>query len=161
MEKAMLTGLFGKISIGGISVRVLSIPAGGTFQLIKNYEVHAFPNPRSYDYSGYVTFRRKGGIMESLYSVEKTIVINLEEDWLEQFSHLEDKIIDRLNKYIIEREKHFGFSKPEFMFWILEKIEDLYHEPRPVQGYNNHVYFSYEEITSGKGIVIIDSNKKR
>lgn len=142
-------------------MRVLSIPAGGTFELIKKYGVHAFPNPRSYDYTGYVTFRKKGGIMENLYSVQKTIIINLKENWLGELSRLDENIASRIKSYITERKEDFGFNKPEFMFWILQREEKLLHEPRPVQIYNNHVYFSYEEITSGKSIVIIQSNKKR
>ena len=147
---------------GAITLRVLSIPAGGTFELIKEYQIHSFPNPRSYDFSGLVTFRKKGGIMESLYSVQQTIVIDVHhKDWLEDIKVLDRNIQDRIKGYIEERKRNFGFSKPNFMFWILSKEKDLLHEPHPVQNYNNHVYFMYEEICSGEKIVAIDSKKKR
>ena len=143
-------------------LRVLSIPAGSTFDIIKEYEIHAFPNPRPYDYSGLVTFRKRGGIMENLYSVLQTIIIDVSvPERLESISGLDENTIQRLKGYIGDRERDFGFSKPSFMFWVLKKEEDLVHDPRPVQNYNNHVYFLYDEICSGKEIVTIDSKKKR
>lgn len=45
------------------------------------------------------------------------------------------------------------------MFWILQKEEELFHEPKPRKNYNSHVYFDYDEIKSGKEVVTIISNK--
>jgi len=141
-------------------MRVLSIPASGTFELIKKCLVHAFPHPRSYDYSGLVTFRRTGGYMEELYSVKKTIEIDFrEEKWKDKLSALNEDERKSILEYINGRKADFGFEKPLFMFWILGKEEVLLHEPRPPENYNSHVYFDYNEFSSGKKVVIINSNK--
>ena len=64
-----------------------------------------------------------------------------------------------LEGYIEGREDEFGFKKPVFMFWVLHEEKELLHKPRPLQVYNNHVYFLYDEICSGKEFVMIDSKK--
>lgn len=105
-------------------------------------------------------FAELGGYMERLYSVKKTIEINFsKENWKEQLNHLDEKDQRSMQHYINGRTAGFGFEKPYFMFWILQKEEDLLKEPRPPQNYNSHVYFDYDEIKSGKEIVTIISNK--
>jgi len=142
-------------------MRILSIPASGTFELIKKCLIHAFPHPRSYDYTGLVTFRRTGGYMDGLYSVKKTIEIDFsKENWKEQLNRLSENERRCMQEYIHGREVDFGFKKSCYMFWLLKKEEVLLHEPRPPQNYNSHVYFDYDEISSGKELITIDSNKK-
>ncbi len=141
-------------------MRVISIPASGTFELIKKYHIHAFPHPRSYDFSGMVTFRKTGGIMECLYTVQKTVIIDVSNlNWKDSVDYLDTKIIERIEGYIEGRDNKFGFEKPIFMFWVLNEKKELLHKPRPIQVYNNHVYFLYDEICSGKELVMIDSKK--
>jgi len=141
--------------------KVLSIPAASTFHLIKKYNIHAFPHPRTYDYSYLVTFRKKGGIMEELYKVENTVILNMEDELIyDKIQHLDNSIRNRIKHYIIERKRDFVFEKPDFMFWILKKEESLLHKPQTIKPYNNHVYFNYRELHSGKRYVNIASNEQ-
>lgn len=141
-------------------MRVLSIPAGGTLEIIKKCSVHAFPYPRSYDYTGLVAFRRAGGYMDELYSVNQTIMIDFgAESWKDALKHLGQNFRRSILEYIRLRETGYGFLKICYMFWILRREEVLLHEPKPPQNYSNHVYFEYDEISSGKEIVTIESNK--
>jgi len=141
--------------------KVLSIPAASTFHLVKKYDIHAFPHPRTYDYSYLVTFRKKGGIMEELYKVENTVILNMEDEHIyDKIQHFDNSIRDRIKHYIIERKRDFVFEKPDFMFWILKKEESLLHKPQTIKPYNNHVYFNYKELHSGKRYVNIASNEQ-
>lgn len=141
--------------------KVLSIPAASTFHLIKKYHIHAFPHPRTYDYSNLVTFRKKGGIMEELYKVEGTVRLNMEDKFIEgKIQHFDNSIQHRIKNYIVERKKDFVFEKPDFMFWILIKEESLLHNPQTIKPFNNHVYFNYEELLSGRKHVNIASKEE-
>lgn len=140
---------------------VLSIPAASTFHLIKKYHIHAFPHPRTYDYSYLVTFRKKGGIMEELYKVERTVILNMEDELIyDKIQHFDNSIQNRIKHYIIERKRDFVFEKPDFIFWILKKEESLLHKPQTTKPYNNHVYFNYKELQSGKKHVNIATKEK-
>ena len=140
--------------------KVLSKPAASTFHLIKKYHIHAFPHPRSYDYSYLVTFREKGGIMEELYKVERTVILNMEDELIyDNIQHFDNDIQNRIKDYIIERKRDFVFEKPDFMFWVLKKEESLLHKPQTTQLYNSHVYFNYLELHSGKKRVNIASKE--
>ncbi|WP_399630152.1 hypothetical protein [Sporosarcina sp. SG10008] len=96
--------------------------------------------------------------MDFLYSVQKTITIDMSDlKWKESIGYLDENIIGRIEGYFGGREAEFGFEKSIFMFWILKEEKELLHKPRPLQNYNNHVYFLYDEICSGKELVLIDS----
>lgn len=141
--------------------KVLSIPAASTFHLIEKYDIHAFPHPRSYDYSYLVTFRKKGGVMEELYKVERTVILNMEDESIyDKIQHFDNSIKNRIKNYIIERKKDFFFEKPDFMFWVLKKEESLLHKPQTIKPYNNHVYFNYLELHSGRKHVNIASKEE-
>ena len=144
---------------------VLSIPAGKTIKNIKGYGIHAFPYPRTttYDQSQYIAFRaEKGGKMDMLYSVMNEIVLNPSDENLEyKLHHLDDDSKDRILRYIHARKTtKFGFEKKNhtYKFFVLKEEQSLPHEPRP-QGRNTagHTYYTYEEITCGKGEVIVQS----
>lgn len=138
--------------------RVLSIPASGTSHLIKEYRIHGFPSPRSYDYSNLVTFRIQGGVMEELYSVDRTFTLNMNKENInDHLVTFDTSLQDRIKGYIDKRKMSFGFERPEFMFWVLKKEKDLIHKPRTDQTYNSHVYYTYDEITSGKKRITIAS----
>src|SRR5690625_2908249 len=83
---------------------VLSIPASGTYHLIKKYNIHAFPYPRTYDYSNLVTFRKKGGVMEDLYRVEQTITLNMDDENIyDGLEHFNASLQNRIKSYKIGR----------------------------------------------------------
>ncbi|WP_078544795.1 hypothetical protein [Litchfieldia alkalitelluris] len=143
--------------------QVLSIPAGETLQNIKAYHVHAYPHPRNYEKSQFVTFRApRGGKMDMLYSIVEEIVLdprkhNVEED----LTHLGDDARERILMYIQARKgTRFGFEREDrdYMFYVLKEEVPLSHTPRP-KGKNTagHTYYTYDEITSGKEEIVIES----
>ncbi len=136
--------------------QVLSIPAGETIQNIKVYNVHAYPHPRNYEKSEYITFRApKGGKMDMLYKVIHEIVLDPRKNNIENdLTHLDNDAKDRILGYIHARKAtRFGFEKEDkdYMFYLLKEEEPLSHTPRP-KGKNTagHTYYTYGEITSGK-----------
>lgn len=144
---------------------VLAIPAGETIRNIKTYKIHAFPYPRptKYEDSKYVTFRApKGGHMDMLYSIVTSIVLHPSDRNLESnLLHLEEDSKKRIIDYINARKAtKFGFEKKNhtYMFYILQEEEALIHLPRP-KGKNTagHTYYTYDEITSGKEEVVVES----
>jgi hypothetical protein len=142
---------------------ILSIPAGGTIKIINEYMIHSYPHPRPYKLDSYVTFRPKGSVMDRIYSVQKEVVLVPNSDDIEEsIKHLQEDEKQRIKAYIRNRKLGFGFEKPNhpYMFWILKLEMTLDHNPRPVKGYASHVYFSYDELTSGKQYVTISSSKK-
>ncbi len=141
---------------------VLSIPAGETIQNIKVYMVHAYPHPRNYMKSQYVTFRApKGGKMDMLYTIENEIVLDPRKQDVEgELTHLDKDSKERILGYIQARNAtRFGFERDGYyMFYILKEEEPLFHNPRP-KGKNTagHSYYTYDEITSGKTEITIQS----
>ncbi|MCJ7989308.1 hypothetical protein MUB15_08365 [Priestia sp. OVS21] len=98
--------------------------------------------------------------MEELFRVEQTMTLNInDENLYNYFNHFEQGLQNRIKNYIIERKRDFVFERPEFMFWILKKEEDLLHKPETIQSYNNHVYFTYEDLKSGQKKVRIASKQ--
>lgn len=135
---------------------VISIPASGTIDLIYEYRIHAHPdNSRSYPYKKalYYTFRKKGGIMERLYTLAKTISFNpnkIEE--IQQFNLNKDEA-QRVESYVKQRKEEFGFSEEgNYKFYILDKCLKLEKQVSlPKQ--NNQAYFRISEMYSGKEII--------
>ncbi|RBN37554.1 hypothetical protein DMN50_29890, partial [Priestia megaterium] len=98
--------------------------------------------------------------MEELFRVERTINLNMnDETWCDHLIHFNDGLQGRIKNYIVERKRDFVFERPEFTFWILKKEEDLLHKPETIQPYNNHVYFTYQELKSGQKKVRIASKQ--
>src|SRR5699024_966555 len=118
------------------------------------------PYPRTYDYSNLVTFRKKGGVMEDLYRVEQTITLNMDDENIyDGLEHFNASLQNRIKSYIEERKRDFIFERPEFMFWMLKKEEELLHKPETDQVYNSHIYYTYDELIRGKKKVIIASKQ--
>lgn len=134
----------------------ISIPASGTIDLIYKYQIHAHPDKLGYEYKDvqYYTFRRKGGIMDKLFEIEKIITINpYNIDEIKKYN-LTSEVENRLKNYIEERLKAFKFGDKDidYKFYILNYIESLDHNPKkPNQ--NNHCYITLDELHSGKEFV--------
>ncbi len=135
---------------------VISIPASETIDLIYKYQIHAHPDKVGYEYKDvqYYTFRKKGGIMEKLFEIEKIITINpYNIDEIKKYN-LTSEVEHRVRKYVEERLKSFKFEHKgiNYKFYILNYKEDLKHNPKkPCQ--NNHCYITLDELHSGKEFV--------
>jgi hypothetical protein len=133
-------------------MEIISIPAGGTFETVEKYRVHAHPvQDRGYGYKQamYFTFRDSGGIMKSLYTVDFTLLLNPNNPRDIDDYNLEQSQKTRIMEYINNRKGSFGFSSDKFRFYVLTKAMDLPHQPKK-PGQNNHCYFTLKEIFSGK-----------
>lgn len=115
---------------------IISIPAGQTQDIIKKYLIHAHPHPRNYKESQYVTFRKKGGVMDSLYSIQEELVIKPKsQDTEEQLKYMNNEFRNRLLGYLYERKHTFGFEGKElYKFYILKIERLLEHLPKPMEG---------------------------
>lgn len=135
---------------------VISIPASGTIDLIYKYSIHAHPNKESYNYkkTKYFTFRKSGGIMEKIFTVESTIIMR--PDNLNKINNydIDENIKNRLTAYIQERAKGFTFETKdlEYKFYILRYEKELIHKPKKPRQ-NNQCYFTLKELESGKEYV--------
>jgi hypothetical protein len=142
---------------------VISLPAGQTTDIIKKYLIHAHPHPRRYKDSQYMTFRKNGGVMDTLYSVQNELVLRPKDlDIDKEIEYLGSDLKQRLLGYIHERKYTFGFDeKDEYKFYILKVDQTLDHLPKPKEGnLQSHTYYTFREITSGKREIIRESFKK-
>lgn len=140
-----------------IEREVISIPASGTTDIIYKYKVHAHPDKSTgYNYKEalYYTFRKKGGVMEKLFTLDFIVSLDPYDpsdiDVHIQNTDKKQRVLD----YIEERMASFGFDHLDtnYKFYILKEEIDLPHYPkRPRQ--NNHCYFTLREIFSGKGYI--------
>ena len=138
---------------------VLSVPGGKTQEIIKEYLVHAHPYPRSYKVAQYMTIREKGGIMDTLYTVQSEFVLRpLSNDWENSISLFNEDTQKRLKGYIAARSKDFGFDeKDEYKFYLLNVERELNHLPRTSGPLHGHTYFTVGELTRGREIVLSES----
>lgn len=102
----------------------------------------------------YYTFRRKGGIMDKLFEIEKIITINpYNIDDIKEYN-LKPEIENRVKEYIEERLRSFKFEHTDinYKLYILNYKEELKHKPKkPKQ--NNQCYITLDELHSGKQLV--------
>lgn len=132
---------------------VLSLPASGTYELITDTLVHAHPVKSSYNYkhTDLITFRKKGGVMEGVYSVDKIIEINPNEELnVQGLSAIEEQ---RIKKYIEIRANTFLFKEPTaYKFYLLR---EKYTFTKPFVLLPNHqgyTYYTIQDIAKGIGI---------
>lgn len=140
-----------------IQREVISIPASGTIDIIYKYRVHAHPDKsKGYNYKDalYYTFRKKGGVMEKLFTLDSVVSLN---PYKPSDIDIHIKSYDKRKRvlaYIEERMADFGFDHLDtnYKFYILKQEINLSKYPkRP--GQNNHCYFTLHEIFSGKVFV--------
>lgn len=132
---------------------VLSLPASGTYELITDTLVHAHPVKPSYNYkyTDLITFRKKGGVMECVYSVDKIIEINPHKELaVQELSNIEQ---ERLQKYVDIRANTFLFKEPTaYRFYLLR---EKYSFKKPFILSPNHqgyTYYTMQDIAMEIGI---------
>ncbi|MFF2855572.1 hypothetical protein [Peribacillus sp. NPDC058002] len=96
---------------------VISLPAEQTQDIIKKYLIHAHPHPRTYKDSQYMTFRKVGDVMDTLYTVQHELILKSNQHNVEEeFVYLGSDIKERLLGYIHERQYTFGFDEKDECF---------------------------------------------
>jgi hypothetical protein len=84
---------------------VLSVPASVTYDLIQEYKIHSCPNEgKLYQYkpTKYIAFRNADGEMESIFSIEKILVI---KDFKKAMKQHKNKVYEII-KSSIDKKKH-------------------------------------------------------
>ena len=125
--------------------QIISFPAGKTYSYIIHTEIHAHPVKKGFppESPEFAVFRKKGGVMECLFRVLKTVDLNPERmKILSAPSGIKEEEEQRIRNYIAERNENFKFAwKEEYLyrFYILEKICDL--NPPVIKSPNLQSYY--------------------
>ena len=140
---------------------VISIPASGTIDIIYEYEVHAHPvKDRGYNYKSakYYTFRKERGIMEKLFSLETSIILNVTEELLDNYYEITSDQLERLRGYIKKRNEKYGFEYSQYKFYLLKEEYQLENKPA-LPKRNNHSYFTVEELMTKEEFILVHSSE--
>lgn len=125
---------------------VISVPAGRTFDLVKRFGVYICPNTQRYNYRNtlYMTFRPRGGIMETLYPVKELYILRCNEEELNQLEMQESH-----RQAILSYLKNAGDNHPkqsdEMRVYILDQDKTIQlprgTKPLRTRGMANHCYY--------------------
>lgn len=136
---------------------VLSVPIGGTYNIVEKYAIHAHP----YDYpyktqTKYITFRYpNGGQMKSVYEIVETLEIDV-SDWRRVIEERDfsKAIENRLVNYLIDRKNGFNYEKAvPYKFYILDEKYELPNCPRPTRNNSGGWYYRLGDLISAVDIV--------
>lgn len=133
--------------------RIISFPAGKSYELIMHTNTHAHSVKRGYpkESTSFVMFRKSGGEMDCLFRVIKTVDLYIRDILSECVSpyNLDSPDFQQIKAYVSERKDLFGFrytSEYPYRFYLLEKVGDLsspiVRSPN-IQGY---CYYNLEDI---------------
>lgn len=131
---------------------VISIPVAGTIDIIYKYGIHAHPvKEKGYNYksSKYYTFRREKGIMEKVFSLEKSIILNPNEILKLDLVMISKEEKERIISYIDSRKNKFGFDSEVYKFYFLKEEFELENRPS-LPKMQSHIYFTLNELKSKK-----------
>ena len=142
---------------------VISIPATGTIDIIYKYSVHAHPvKEKGYNYksSKYYTFRSERGIMEKVFSLEKSIILKPNEILKLDLETISEQEKERIISYIDSRKNKFGFDSEVYKFYLLKQEFELENRPS-LPKIQSHVYVTLNELKSNKNNIERDVKRKR
>jgi 5-methylcytosine-specific restriction protein A len=142
---------------------VISIPASGTIDIIYKYAIHAHPiqdKGYNYKFSRYYTFRGEHGVMEKLFSLEKSIILNVDEMSSLDSEEISKEHKERLINYIKARNESFGFDNKPYKFYILKEECELKNKPT-LPKRNNHSYFTLSELEDWNDRELINQKDKK
>lgn len=150
----------------GWEKEVLSVPVAKSFHLVEKHKIHSTPEEPKYLYkkSKYITFRDPKWEMHNLYEIQKIIRINCgkknEVDLNELFKKGFSKGQKTLNKNELNRLREYckaiNFVKNKIIYVLSESCINLPHSPKPRNEKLLPLYYSLEELKSGKAIVSPD-----
>ncbi|RLD54079.1 MAG: hypothetical protein DRJ01_18525 [Bacteroidetes bacterium] len=135
---------------------VLSIPASKSTTYVEKFHIYECPNNKNYSYKKplFVTFRKKGGVMEYLYKIEDIIVFNPSiNDELIAFKNstistdIKNNILNYiddlgLNNIVCDEKRFYALSESD--------IIELMHRPIPKGHLQKHTYYSLRDILTEK-----------
>jgi hypothetical protein len=114
---------------------VLSLAAQKTEPELKRHHIYACANHKTHPTALFMTFRAAGGVMDTLYKVNRIFVADPKHHSFEQqISYLPEDERIRVLAFVAERNQGYGFKyDEEYRFYILSETEKiaLPHHPRP------------------------------
>lgn len=132
-----------------IAPDIISWPAGSTYEIVLDTNVHAHPATpgfrTKYD-CPFMTFREKGGFMKYLFYVESKVVCDPKD--IKSLQHgLSPDEYDRLCRYVKTRDvSDFGFgSNSAYIFYLLKNVADI-KQPFARPGVQSHLYYYLEDV---------------
>lgn len=136
---------------------VLSVPIGGTYDIVEKYDIHA--HPYNYPYKTkmkYLTFRYpNGGQMKCVYEIVETLVIDM-SNWnriIEEKNFSED-VKERLINYIFDRQKGFDYEKDvPYKHYILSEKYKLSNTPKPPKNNPGGWYYRLGDLLNAETFV--------
>ncbi|WP_322925110.1 hypothetical protein [Paenibacillus campi] len=144
-------------------VEVLSVAAGKTLPLTKDYFIHACPHHlKGFNYKKpiYITFRSAGGgEMEFLYKIKDIVVLDPCSANLDvALDGIEADFAERIKKYIQGRvATTFGFEKAneEYRFYNLDQRDRIHlkHLPKPKVNNSGARYYTIAQLVKGDKIM--------
>ena len=133
--------------------RVLSFPSGKTYEQILLTHIHAHPVKKGFPKqpTEYVMFREKGGKMDRLFRVAKTIDLYI-SDILSEVNlkqRMDASDADRIRRYVFERKQQSGFkylNEYPYRFYILETTSELCPPIIKSPNIQGYCYYKWQEV---------------
>jgi hypothetical protein len=140
--------------------KVISLPAAKTYPCIEATFIHACPPSYSYKPFMHMTFRKKGGEMETLYEVEDVFIIKPHDQ--DAIQRVNFKYRERVQNYINQRMRECPFpDREDRRFYVLSEADqiDLPHKPQLMRNIQGHCYFTLDDLLSGSKFVQVASKR--
>lgn len=136
---------------------VLSLAAKKTEHELKKYHIYACANHKKHPTALFMAFRGEGGVMDTLYKVDRVFVADPKHpSFEEQVSFLSDEDSRRVLAFVAERKQGYGFKyDEEYRFYILSESEKIHlpHQPRPTVANQSKRLYSLATILSGEQVI--------
>ena len=111
-EVSVLAAFFHMVIFMNNEKRIISFPAGKTYEHILHTSVHAHPIKRGFpkEPTSYVMFRKSGGEMEYLFRVKKTVDFYIQDllSGTVSLSGIDNAELEQIKTYVLERKDLFG-----------------------------------------------------
>lgn len=140
------------LSMDLASMKVLSFPAGKTYELITNTLIHAHPIKRGYpkNVCRLINFRANGGYIEAVYEVVDFIE-GSPTDVLNSLGRFNQDVQNRLKQYIETRKATYGFAsedKYDYRFYIMTLYSYINPPYQQIPNYLTYTYMSQEQLSA-------------
>ena len=133
---------------------VLSLAAKKTKEELKEFHIYACANHKKHPTALFMAFRGAGGVMDTLYKVERVFVADPKHPSFEELvSFLPQAERERVLSFVEMRRKGYGFKyDEEYRFYILSETEKILlpHSPRPEVVNQSKRVYSLATILSGE-----------
>jgi hypothetical protein len=136
---------------------VLSLAAKKTKEELQEFHIYACANHKKHPTALFMAFRGAGGVMDTLYKVERVFVADPKHpSFEEQVSFLPQAERERVLFFVEKRREGYGFKyNEEYRFYILSETEKILlpHKPRPKVVNQSKRVYNLATILSGEEMI--------